>query len=63
MQAHLWFDLAAGRFATKERRDAAAKDRDNVAAKMTAEEISKRRCGWRSIGNQSRDRHPVGGTD
>ena len=41
VQAHLWFNLAAGRFATEEKRDAAAKDRDNVAAKMTAEQIAE----------------------
>jgi TPR repeat protein len=39
VQAHLWFNLAAGRFDTKEKRDSAAKDRDNIAAKMTAEQI------------------------
>ena len=41
VQAHLWFNLAAGRFATNEKRDAAAKDRDDVAAKMTAEQIAE----------------------
>ena len=41
VQAHLWFNLAAGRFATEEKRAAAAKDRDNVAAKMTAEQIAE----------------------
>ena len=41
VQAHLWFNLAAQRFATKEKRDTAAKDRDVVAAKMTAAQIAE----------------------
>ena len=41
VQAHLWFDLAAGRFSADEKRAAAAKDRDNVAAKMTAQQIAE----------------------
>ena len=39
VQAHLWFNLAAGRFSVDEKRAAAAKDRDNVATKMNAEQI------------------------
>ena len=41
VSAHMWLNLAAGRFATSETRNRAlaARNRDLVAAKMTAEEI------------------------
>ena len=58
VQAHLWFNLAAQRFGSKEKRDVAAKDRDNVAAKMTAAQIAEAQRlaqHWKPKPKSSRD--------
>ena len=58
VQAHLWFNLAAQRFVPKEKRDVAAKDRDNVAAKMTAAQIAEAQRlaqHWKPKPKSSRD--------
>ena len=42
VQAHKWFNLSAsGEFDDKDKRDRAVKNRDNVAAEMTAAQIAK----------------------
>ena len=40
-QAHMWFNLAASRATDAETRDIAAKDRDDIAAKMTPDQIAE----------------------
>jgi hypothetical protein len=40
-QAHMWFNLAASRAEYAATRDTAAKDRDELAAKMTPDQIAE----------------------
>jgi TPR repeat protein len=40
-QAHMWFNLSASRATEAEDRDSAAKNRDELAAKMTPDQIAE----------------------
>jgi TPR repeat protein len=41
VHAHMWFNLAASRESNPERRSTMAKNRDNLAARMTREQIAE----------------------
>ncbi len=41
VQAHMWYNLAASRFAPGSNRDRAVKNRDIIAAKMTPAQIAE----------------------